>query len=96
MRKFRLTMTNTASAILIMAAVSAIIINGCIPAVSLYSGKAYEQTVSLKVASLATMDLAIDDYSSHVAEVKALDLRLREAYEYAKGRPKNEISTKQW
>lgn len=61
-----------------------------------YSQFAYEKTISLKVEALQLMDQATEPYSSHAAEVQNLETNLEKAYEYAKGRPKNEISTKQW
>ena len=61
-----------------------------------YSQFAYEQTISLKVEALELMDKATEPYASHAAEVQNLQTSLEKAYEYAKGRPKNEISTKQW
>jgi hypothetical protein len=64
--------------------------------ISLYSEVAYEQATSLKVESLALMDSATEDYAIQQASVEDLETKLDKAYEYAKGRPKNEISAKQW
>ena len=61
-----------------------------------YSQFAYEQTISLKVEALQLMDKATEPYASHAADVRNLETNLEKAYEYAKGRPKNEISAKQW
>ena len=61
-----------------------------------YSQFAYEQTISLKVEALELMEKATETYASHAADVQNLETNLEKAYEYAKGRPKNEISTKQW
>lgn len=64
--------------------------------ISFYSEKAYEQATSLKVESLAVVDLATEDISDHQSEVGELKMKLLKAYEYAKGRPRNEISAAQW
>jgi hypothetical protein len=42
------------------------------------------------------MDKATDSFSRHKSEVEAIKLDLDKAYEYARGRPQNEISTRQW
>lgn len=61
-----------------------------------YSHFAYQQTISLKVEALALMDKATKQFASHENEIKELETKIEKAYEYAKGRPKNELSTKQW
>jgi hypothetical protein len=61
-----------------------------------FSQKAYEQATSLKVEALATMDKAIEPFSGQKQGVEALKLNVEKAYEYAKGRPQNEETTKQW
>jgi hypothetical protein len=73
----------------------AVSFHGC-ATISLYSETAYQQATSLKVDSLAIMAKATDPYAQHQEEVKALRLKIDKAYEYAKGRPKNEDSTRQW
>jgi hypothetical protein len=64
--------------------------------ISPYSPTAYQYATSLKVESLMLMDKATEPYATHQAEVAALVTKIDIAYEYAKGRPKNEISTRQW
>jgi len=61
-----------------------------------FSSKAYEQATSLKVEALATMDKATEPYSDKKQGADALKLNIEKAYEYAKGRQKNDESTKQW
>lgn len=68
---------------------------GC-ATISPYSETAYQQATSLKVESLALMDKATEPYAQHQAEVEALRLKIDKAYEYAKGLPKNEDTTRQW
>src|SRR5215471_2068804 len=61
-----------------------------------YSQTAYEQATSLKAEALILMDKATEQYASHKTEVEKVQLDMEKAYEYSKGRPKNEISTRQW
>jgi hypothetical protein len=63
---------------------------------SLYSEQAYQQAVSLKVESLELITRATAPYSESQGAVKQLKVDLQKAYEYALGRPNNEISTRQW
>jgi hypothetical protein len=69
---------------------------GCAPTIAPYSSTAYEQATSLKVESLALMDRATEPYPGHAQDVTALWLALQKAHEYARGRPRNEISARQW
>lgn len=71
-------------------------LTGCAPTISPYSAAAYEQATSLKVESLAVMDRATEPFAAHVAEVEALRLRLAKAHEFARGRPRNDESARQW
>ncbi|OGS28219.1 MAG: hypothetical protein A2297_01920 [Elusimicrobia bacterium RIFOXYB2_FULL_48_7] len=68
---------------------------GC-ATISPFSQHAYSQAVELKVDALRLMDNATDTYSKHTEEVEQLLLRIEKAYEYEKGRPKNEITTQLW
>jgi hypothetical protein len=61
-----------------------------------YSHTAYEQATSVKAQALLVMDAATEPFADHRAEVRELRLSVEKAYEYAKGRPNNEYSTKQW
>ena len=69
---------------------------GCSSLIAEYDQVSYQQAVSLKVESLALMDKAVKPYSDHEASVDALLINLEKAYEYDKGRPKNEVVTRQW
>jgi hypothetical protein len=64
--------------------------------VSVFSPEAYKQAVDLKIESLNLMSAATEPYSDYEEEVAYLKTELEKAYEFAKGRPNNEISTKQW
>lgn len=69
---------------------------GSCTSIATFDKVAYQHATSLKVDSLALMDKASNPYSKHENEVEKLKLKIDKAYEYAKGRPKNEIITKQW
>lgn len=52
--------------------------------------------MSLKVESLALVEQAVEPYDSHKETVEILFVNIHKAQEYARGRPKNEISVRQW
>lgn len=68
----------------------------CSSLIAAYSQTAYEQATAIKAESLVIMNHATEPYSQHARQVADLMLSVDKAYEYAKGRPKNEISTEQW
>jgi len=68
----------------------------CAPLIARFDAQAYSQAVALKVDALALMDGAAEPYAQHEAEAKALVVKLDKAFEYAQGKPKNELSTRQW
>ena len=72
------------------------ILAACSNLIAVYSQTAYEQATSIKAESLVLMNKATEPYGQHAQEVAALMLNVDKAYEYAKGRPRNEISTGQW
>ena len=69
---------------------------GCTPQISQFSPIAYEQATSLKVDSLVLMGKATESYADYEEEVSELMNRVEKSYEFAKGLPHNEYSTKQW
>ncbi len=71
------------------------LLTGC-STIAPFSQKAYEQATSLKVEALATMDKATEPFAIHKQDVSTLSLNVEKAYEYAKGRPQNDETTKQW
>jgi hypothetical protein len=75
--------------------VALIVLTAC-TTISPFNEYAYQQDVSLKVDSLALISKSDEPYMDHVSEVESLKARCLKAYEYAKGLPKNEITTKQW
>lgn len=74
----------------------AIVVAGCAPTISQFNESAYRQAVQLKVQSLALLDKAAEPYANHANKAETLRQDLHTAYEYAKGRPDNELSAGQW
>ncbi|MEX2347926.1 MAG: hypothetical protein WD511_01800 [Balneolaceae bacterium] len=72
------------------------VLSGCAPTISQFSETAYQQAVELKVQSLALVDKMDEPYAGHAEKAEALREDLHIALEYAKGRPDNELSARQW
>jgi hypothetical protein len=68
---------------------------GC-STISTFDQYAYTQTTSLKVDALALMGKATEDAAMHTDALEQLTIKIDKAYEYEKGRPKNEITTRMW
>jgi hypothetical protein len=85
-----------ASALVGVLAATLAVAAGCAPTIAPFSERAYEQAVSLKVEALSLMGDASEPFEAHRAEVEALRLDLAKAYEFAHGRPKNDLSAQQW
>ena len=64
--------------------------------ISEFSQYAYQQAVDLKVESLDLISNADQLFEDFAGDVYSLKIELSKAVEFAKGRPNNEISTKQW
>ena len=75
--------------------ISALLFTAC-SSVSVYSPEAYKQAVDLKIESLNLMSYATLSYDDYQADVDYLWTELNKAYEFAKGRPDNKISARQW
>ena len=71
-------------------------ITACSSSISLFDEQAYQQAVDLKVDALALMKQARQPYDAYEDQVKQLQKEMERAYEYAHGRPKNEVSARQW
>lgn len=69
---------------------------GCTPSIAPFSARAYEQAVDIKVDMMRTIERAEEPFGNHRTRVEALKLRMQKASEFAKGRPRNEISARQW
>ena len=70
--------------------------SGCSPAIAPFSGRAYELAVDLKVDAIRTMERAEESFSKHERRVESLQIRMQKAVEFARGRPNNSASTRQW
>ena len=70
--------------------------SACAPLIARFDAQSYSQAVSLKVDALALMDDATEPYAQHEAEARALAVKLDKAFEYAQGKPRNELSARQW
>lgn len=64
--------------------------------ISPYDHHAYTQTVSLKVESMFLMGKARDDCAKHKDAIENLSIKIETAYEYEKGRHKNEDTAEMW
>ncbi len=71
-------------------------VNACSSLIATYSQAAYEQATSIKAESLVLIGKATEPYDQHAQAAAALMLNVDKAYEYAAGRPKNDISAEQW
>lgn len=80
----------------IVCLAAAALFAGCAARISQFSPIAYEQATALKVDANALMAQATEPFADHAREVEALNLRIAKAYEFARGRPRNEISARQW
>ena len=70
---------------------------GCRPLISLYDQYAYTQATSLKVdLQNLIKESATINYSDAKNDISKLNSELQKAFEYAKGRSLNSLSTKQY
>lgn len=81
---------------LLLLMLMVVVISGCMPTISRFNETAYQQAVKLKVQSLYLVDKATQPYADYAEQAEALQENLHIALEYAKGRPNNELSTRQW
>ena len=89
-------MTNKAKLPLLLSALILSLTIWSCASISVFSPEAYNQAVELKVESLELMSFATEQYANYKEDVIYLKTELRKAYEFAKGRPDNEISAEQW
>lgn len=52
--------------------------------------------VDLKVDAMRTLERAEEPFGQHQSRVESLRIRMEKATEFARGRPHNEYSTRQW
>jgi hypothetical protein len=72
-----------------------LILAGCVTTAP-FDQRAYETTIDLKIDSLVLIEQSSEHYTNHVAEAEALQIRIRKAHEYAKGKPDNDETVAQW
>jgi hypothetical protein len=89
-------MTTKAKLLTTITAITLSMIAWSCASISVFSPEAYKQAVELKVESLELMSFATSSYDDNEENVTYLKTELRKAYEFALGRPNNEISAKQW
>jgi hypothetical protein len=78
-------------------AVSALVLTfaGC-STIAPYDQAAYEHATSTKAEAVLLMDRASTPYSQNTQQIDAVILDLNKAYEYDKGRPRNQITVQLW
>ncbi len=69
---------------------------GCAPSIAPYSPVAFEKAVDMKVDALRLMEQAEEPAAEQERKITALRRDLDRAWEFAKGRPRNEHSSRQW
>ena len=52
--------------------------------------------MDLKVDALRTMERAEEPFSKHEPRVESLQRQMKKAVEFARGRPNNSVTTRQW
>lgn len=68
----------------------------CTPISADYSETAYRNATEIKAESLALLRRSDEPYAAHEGAVDALMLRADQAYEYARGLPRNEEIAESW
>lgn len=71
-------------------------LSACAPSIAPFSETAYRLATDSKVESLKLLDQAEMPFAESAKKIEELRTDLDKAYEFAKGRPRNEISTRQW
>jgi len=61
-----------------------------------YDQAAYEHATSTKAEALLLMDRASTSYSQNADRISTVILDINKAYEYDKGRPKNQVTVEIW
>jgi hypothetical protein len=69
---------------------------GCTSLAPGYSLESYKNATSLKAEVQAVAAESSDEFSAHAADVKALNIKMQAALEYAAGLPNNAIVTQEW
>ncbi|GMQ81061.1 MAG: hypothetical protein BMS9Abin05_0491 [Rhodothermia bacterium] len=80
----------------ILAALLVWVLSSCAPSIAPFSQQAYQYATELKVETLSLMERAENSFADNLTHVEKLKMDLAKAYEFAKGRPRNEHSARQW
>ncbi|MDN3550030.1 hypothetical protein [Mucilaginibacter aquaedulcis] len=78
-----------------LVAASIIVLAGC-ATISRFDQYAYAQSTSLKVDALNVMNLASQQYDTHVSDITTVNTAMDKMVAYERNRPKNELSEKMW
>lgn len=89
-------MTTKAKLLTAITAITLSMIVWSCASISVFSPEAYKQAVDLKVESLNLMSYAASPFEDYQEDVAELQTELSKAYEFALGRPDNELSAEQW
>lgn len=71
-------------------------LSSCTPEIALFNETAYQQAVDLKVEAAELIPNATEPFEEYEEAVAEMRRGMAVAYEFAYGRPDNEISTRQW
>ncbi len=73
-----------------------VIFQSCARYIAAYDPIALNNAVSLKSQALNLVNKAVEPYADHEQEIRELMLAVEQAYEYAAGIPKNNLTARQW
>ena len=73
-----------------------ILMASCNTLIATHDNYAYTQSIDIKVELLHLMEQANAPFKLHRGAVKTLQIKIDKAYEYEKGRPKNQITVAMW
>ncbi len=71
-------------------------LSACQTLIADYSLEAYKNDTTLKADVANLVEESNTPHDGHIAEINALTLKLREAYEFSKGESYNKASTAEW
>ena len=72
------------------------IVAGCAPLISLFDDTAYRNAIDLKVDFSFLVESSDSTFTSYAKEVREFRKNLQKAYEYEKGRYRNELTVQQY
>jgi outer membrane PBP1 activator LpoA protein len=81
---------------LLLAVPALVLVLTACSTIASYDQTAYEHATSTKAETLLLMDRATTSYSQNTDKIDAVILDLNKAYEYDKGRARNQLTVRQW